>query len=250
MMRPDLRARIAGSTVRVIVSSPGTAHRARVGHIQADSLDVRRGGGQGGERFLPACRREDEMPPPGELDRRGPSDSRACTGHEHVKLACHVVSQVVHGRGHVPASEPASREETDRQFGSKDQLVAQSLDAHGEDILGMYIPAAGDDALPRQQILAVFDGLRRWAATDEFRGCPFINAATELADPGHPARRVARDYFARQAERGSAEDPQRLADQLIVVFDGAMVQAVMGTGLHTDAARTAVQALLDAQRIP
>jgi hypothetical protein len=91
-------------------------------------------------------------------------------------------------------------------------------------------------------------------ASDGFRGCPFINTAAELADPGHPARLVAREYklalrgyFADQAERGGAEDPQRLADQLIVVFDGALVQAVMGTGRHPDAARTAVQALLDAQ---
>jgi AcrR family transcriptional regulator len=144
-----------------------------------------------------------------------------------------------------------------QQFGSKDQLVAETLDAQGPAILGMYIPAAGDDTAPRQQILAVFDGLRGWTASQEFRGCPFVNTATELADPGHPARRVARDYklrlrdyFARQAERGNAEDPERLADQLILVFDGAIVQAVMGTGRRANAARTAVQALLDAQRIP
>jgi AcrR family transcriptional regulator len=143
-----------------------------------------------------------------------------------------------------------------QQFGSKDQLVAQSLDARGMAILGMYLPAAGDDAPARQQILAVFDGLSQWTASDAFRGCPFVNTATELADPGHPARRVARDYkmrlrdyFASQAERGSAEDPQRLADQLIVVFDGVIVQAVMGTAVHADAARAAVQALLDAQRL-
>lgn len=142
-----------------------------------------------------------------------------------------------------------------QQFGSKDQLVAQSLDAHGMAFLGLYLPAGGhDDVPPRQQILAIFDALGRWTASDEFRGCPFVNTATELADPGHPARRVARDYklrlrdyFARQAERGHATDPERLADQLIVVFDGAIVQAVMGTGQHADAARSAVQALLDAQ---
>jgi len=144
-----------------------------------------------------------------------------------------------------------------QQFGSKDQLVAESLEARGTAILGMYLPADDDGAPARKQILAVFDGLRGWTASAGFRGCPFVNTATELADPGHPARRVARDYklrlrdyFARQAERGGAEDPQRLADQLIVVFDGAIVQAVMGTARHTDAARAAVQALLDAQRIP
>jgi len=144
-----------------------------------------------------------------------------------------------------------------QQFGSKDQLIAQSLDAKGPAILGMYLQAADDKRPSREQILAVFDALARWTASDTFRGCPFVNAATELADPGHPARRVARDYkmqlrdyFARQAGRDGAEDPQRLADQLIVVFDGIIVQAVMGTAPHADAARTAVQALLDAQRIP
>src|SRR6266702_7109347 len=144
-----------------------------------------------------------------------------------------------------------------QQFGSKDQLIAQSLDDKGAAILAMYLPAADHDGPPRQQILTVFDALGEWTASEAFRGCPFVNTATELADPGHPARQVARDYkmrlrdyFARQAERGGAEDPERLADQLIVVFDGIIVQAVMGTALHADAARTAVQALLDAQRIP
>ena len=143
-----------------------------------------------------------------------------------------------------------------QQFGSKDQLVAQSLDTHGAAILRAYMPAAGGDAPPRQQILAVFDALRGWTATDTYRGCPFVNTATELADPGHPARQVARDYklrlreyFAGQAERGHADDPQRLADQLVIIFDGAIVQAVMGTGRHADAALTAASALLDAQHL-
>ena len=143
-----------------------------------------------------------------------------------------------------------------QQFGSKDQLIAESLDAHGMSVLGQCLSPGGDDISPRQQILAVFDALGRWMASDEFRGCPFVNTATELADPGHPARRVARDYklrlrgyFARQAERGHAADPERLADQLVVVFDGAIVQAVMGTGHGADAAQTAVAALLDAQGV-
>ena len=143
-----------------------------------------------------------------------------------------------------------------QQFGSKDRLVAESLDAQGTAILDLYIPAVGNEAPPREEILAVFDRLGRWMTSDDFRGCPFINTATELADPGHPARQVVRDYkqrlrdyFVVQAERGGAQDPQRLADQLAVVFDGAIVQAVIGVVPHTHAVRTAVQALLEAQGI-
>src|SRR5215831_12113337 len=54
---------------------PGMVHRALVGHIQADGLDVRCGGGQAGQHPLPACRGKDQMPLPGELGRRRPSDS-------------------------------------------------------------------------------------------------------------------------------------------------------------------------------
>jgi AcrR family transcriptional regulator len=149
-----------------------------------------------------------------------------------------------------------------QQFGSKDELVAASLDHAGQEILGIYLPSAntgaGDAAAgtPREQILATFDALRGWSASAEFRGCPFINTATEIADPRHPARRVARDYklrmrefFATQAQRGRARDPQELADQLLIVFDGAIVQAVMDTARSAGAARRAAEALLAAHDV-
>ena len=143
-----------------------------------------------------------------------------------------------------------------QQFGSKDELIAASLDQAGQAILAIYLPAEGAVGTPREQILAVFDGERGWAASAEFRGCPFINTAAELADPEHPARQVARRYklrlrefFATQADRGGAQNPQRLADQLALIFDGAIVQAVMGTASGPDAATTAAEAVLDAQGV-
>jgi AcrR family transcriptional regulator len=141
-----------------------------------------------------------------------------------------------------------------REFGSKDQLVAQSLDAKGPEIIALWLPPAGEGDEPRRQILAVFERLGAWTSAESFRGCPFINAATELADPRHPARRVARGYkrrlrgyFADQAARAQAEDPPLLADQLITVFDGVIVQAVMGTAVRADTVQAMVGALLDAQ---
>jgi AcrR family transcriptional regulator len=143
-----------------------------------------------------------------------------------------------------------------QQFGSKDQLIAASLDANGESILGLYLPDADSDDPPREKMLATFDRLRQLGSTPGFRGCPFINTSVELADPEHPARPVAsayklriRDYFARQAELGHASDPQLLADQLAIVFDGAIVQAVSGTSAHPGAARAAAEVLLDAHHV-
>jgi AcrR family transcriptional regulator len=141
-------------------------------------------------------------------------------------------------------------------FGSKDQLIAECLDANGMAIVGQYLSPDDGDRPPREQVLGVFDRLGDWTGSEAFRGCPFINTATEIADAAHPARRIAkgykillRDYFAAQAELGRADDPQLLADQLIIAFDGAIVQAVMGTAQRPEAARSTAQALLDAQHL-
>ena len=112
-----------------------------------------------------------------------------------------------------------------REFGSKDQLIAQSLDAKGPEIIGAYLPAEDGDAPPRQQILAAFDRLSWWTASESYRGCPFVNTATELADALHPARDVARDYtlrirafFERQAAHrpgAGSQPPGQPADRLL-----------------------------------
>ena len=143
-----------------------------------------------------------------------------------------------------------------QQFGSKDRLVAESLDARGPAIIGQYVPAEDEHSPPRAAILAVFSALQEWVSSASFRGCPFLNAATELADPAHPARQVARgyklrlrEYFRDRAETGGASDPQRLADQLMILFDGAVAQAVQQTTTDATAARSAAEILLTAHSI-
>jgi len=144
-----------------------------------------------------------------------------------------------------------------QQFGSKDQLVADCLDAYGPAIVSTYIPAGHDESPPRAKILAVFEAMLTWSASETFRGCPFVNTATELTDPGHPARRVARDYklrlrdyFADQARLGGAADPLCLADQLMMIFDGAIAQTVIQMPTRPRAALRAVEAILSAQNMP
>jgi AcrR family transcriptional regulator len=143
-----------------------------------------------------------------------------------------------------------------QQFGSKDQLIADSLVAHGPSVIEQYIQS-GDSALSsRERIILVFRRLGEWSTAVGFRGCPFINTAAELADPSHPARQVARDfklrlraYFLQQAEAGGAGDADCLADQLLIIFDGAIVRAVMDLGSCEGAATQAVATLLDAHGV-
>jgi hypothetical protein len=61
-----------------------------------------------------------------------------------------------------------------------------------------------------------------------YRGCPFINFCAEFPDPDHPGRQVARatkqalrDRFERIASALQAPEPQRLADALLLLVEGA-----------------------------
>jgi AcrR family transcriptional regulator len=144
-----------------------------------------------------------------------------------------------------------------RHFATKDDLVVAVLegrDGPARAALAAAMEHAGDDS--RARLLAPFAMLEPWFASKGFRGCPFMNASLELHDPGHPARAVARrhkaatrDVFAVAAgEAGFAEDAAAaLADQLALLFDGAIAQAQMrDPRTVARAARSAAEALVGA----
>src|SRR3954452_7603796 len=82
-----------------------------------------------------------------------------------------------------------------RHFGSKDELVAECLrrlaaetDGAWEENARAY---AGD---PRGQLLGWVRGFGAWKLDLAERGCAFLNAAAELPDKSHPARRVVEEF--------------------------------------------------------
>lgn len=124
-----------------------------------------------------------------------------------------------------------------RHFATKDDLVVAVLegrDGPARAALAAAMEHAGDD--PHARLLAPFAMLEPWFASKGFRGCPFMNASLELHDPAHPARAVARrhkaatrDVFATAAGAAGydAAWAGALADQLALLFDGAIAQAQM-----------------------
>jgi AcrR family transcriptional regulator len=138
-------------------------------------------------------------------------------------------------------------------FETKDELVAESLREFGGREVATYFEPADAHPTPRGRILHVFHRLEQQAGSPGFHGCPFVNTAVELHDAEHPASAVARRfkrqltvYFEQQARLGGARDPQTLAAQLTIVFDGCAVRAVMlAAGLDGVAIQTATT-LLDA----
>jgi AcrR family transcriptional regulator len=137
-------------------------------------------------------------------------------------------------------------------FDSKDELLAASLEQRASAYVATLLPTADDGRSPRERILHVFEQVEAQAATPEFRGCRYLAVQIELKDQGHPASRVARRvkenltaFFRAEAARGGASDPDLLARQLSVVFDGASARAGIGADTLTGLVAPTVAALLD-----
>ncbi|MEU7836959.1 MULTISPECIES: TetR/AcrR family transcriptional regulator [unclassified Nonomuraea] len=121
------------------------------------------------------------------------------------------------------------------QFGSKENLVAAVLEwrrAVRQTELTAFLLDSGGSA--EERLLAVFDWLARGHGSEGFRGCPFTNAAVELPDPDHPARKVISAYkgWLRQrltelAEQAGLADPDGLGYAFLLLIDGANARVVV-----------------------
>jgi len=142
-----------------------------------------------------------------------------------------------------------------RHFSSKDELVASYLSQLAEQAEGLWETARnahpGD---PQAQLRYLLRRASEFAAEGSGRGCALANAAVELAEPRHPARRVIEAHKRRQRERlvtlvreaGYAR-PERLADELFLLVEGARV-CVQSVGREGPGSRlyALAEGLLDA----
>ncbi|MFF4731677.1 TetR/AcrR family transcriptional regulator [Streptomyces mirabilis] len=138
-------------------------------------------------------------------------------------------------------------------FESKDDLLAASLEERSSAFVATLLPAADDGRSPRERILHVFGQLEEQAGAPDFQGCRYLAAQIELKDQSHPASRVAHRvkanltaFFRAEAEQGGASDPDLLARQLILVFDGASARAGIGADKLTGLVAPTVATLLGA----
>jgi AcrR family transcriptional regulator len=138
-------------------------------------------------------------------------------------------------------------------FATKDDLVAAYLDARDAVTLAALdeLPGAGGSR-PGDRILAAFDFVERWAATPDYRGCPFNNAVGEQAVSAKVtaiARRhkdTMRSWFAQRVADGGGVDPEGVAARLLILLDGALNGAAVARSAEPVAvARTMAAATLD-----
>ena len=122
-----------------------------------------------------------------------------------------------------------------RHFPSKDDLIVAYLERRAEwerNAILTVRQMTGDDVPSVFRIVAEAIGAE--SCSPGFRGCPFINAAAEYPDPQHPIRQVVdehRRWFKRTIEELLNEidvpDASRVADELVMLRDGAMVSGYL-----------------------
>jgi AcrR family transcriptional regulator len=126
-----------------------------------------------------------------------------------------------------------------RHFRTKEDLVVAYLQAQSA---RARAAAAGLSADPCTGLLQLAEIMGAETCVPGFRGCPFINAAAEYPDAGSPVRAVVRDHrewlhaevSGRLAQLGAA-DPDRVADQLLMLRDGAMVHGYVADSASVSA---------------
>ncbi|QZN85847.1 TetR/AcrR family transcriptional regulator [Cellulomonas sp. C5510] len=123
-----------------------------------------------------------------------------------------------------------------RHFPTKDALVVAYLTAVAEAeraAVDEYRAAHPGDA--RAVLDAYADVLGGAACLPGFRGCPFINAAAEYADPGHPVRAVVAEHRRWMVSTATelltalgVPGAAAAAEELVMLRDGAMVAGYVG----------------------
>jgi AcrR family transcriptional regulator len=145
-----------------------------------------------------------------------------------------------------------------RSFESKDVLVAEYLrDQVREGWKWWDSIIVQHPGQPRAQVEALFDAhvMRTCVGEEESRGCALANAAVEIPEADHPARRVVEEYkqelrerFRELARQMHSREPAALGDALLLLFEGSYLTRLTFHSEHgpAESAAAAARALMSA----
>lgn len=121
-----------------------------------------------------------------------------------------------------------------RHFASKDDLIVAYLEESNSQYWEWLDGSVADVDDPLDKLVGMFEAIEKLATSPECLGCTFQGTAVEFPDRGHPGHQVAvahktrvRDRFAELATEGGLRDAGELADELLLLMDGAWVAARM-----------------------
>lgn len=156
----------------------------------------------------------------------------------------------------VVARSGVSKSSLYRTFPSKEALIAAFAEEQNRRYWQWWDETVRRfQGAPRAQIDALFAGIADQIASPRFRGCPFINLATEFPDQAHPGTAIAcgnkqemRRRLTNLAKAIGASEPRRLSEQLALLIDGAYSHSTtLGAAGLKRALLDTVRLLVDAQ---
>jgi AcrR family transcriptional regulator len=138
-------------------------------------------------------------------------------------------------------------------FPSKDDVILAVLQYREQKFDAMFAKWMGRHTSKGMDRLdAFFAALKDWFESPGFRGCMFINARAELADPKHPASKFSachKDRFHQMlgeiVEKSSGVKSKAIWQAIALLVEGAIVTAVMAqSAAPADVAHDAALALV------
>jgi AcrR family transcriptional regulator len=132
------------------------------------------------------------------------------------------------GIDRVLAEADAAKASLYQHFGSKDGLIAACVQRRVDQGRAQIVDFI-KGVPPAERTLKIFDWIVAWAETTDFRGCPLQHVVSEIPKPEHPARKIAaeqrkwfRAQFVECLAAAGVRNRVRMADMLLVLYDGAL----------------------------
>jgi AcrR family transcriptional regulator len=141
-------------------------------------------------------------------------------------------------------------------FASKEALALAAFGRQAEARRVLIEKGLERARTPYDAVKAMFEVSERFAKGSRFRGCPFINVFVQdpqLQGPMHELVRAHKDWLRAKfhdiAIRAGHRKPERVAQQLLALLDGASVEAfIQGSVEPIRASKQAAEFLLRASR--
>jgi AcrR family transcriptional regulator len=122
-----------------------------------------------------------------------------------------------------------------KHYGSKDRLIVEYIGYRHRLFAEWLADLVAQDDDAGRVLHALQDEITTAIASPGFRGCPFINAATEFPDAAHPVRRAVEDHrewyidvLEQLLRRIGHPLSGEAADDLMLARDGAMTGGYAG----------------------
>lgn len=138
------------------------------------------------------------------------------------------------------------------QFQTKDLLILEVLKYREERFNGWLRDAMARRLGSGTRLDAFFGALKEWFESPNFRGCAFMNACLELANPGHPGTQLVQsqkqrfhDFLKSVVIEVIGDRAAPLAPAIAMLVEGAIVTSVIqGSSKPAEIAQQATMQLL------